>query len=116
MRTMNQPLSGPAIARHPLPPKGGEGKGEGAVSIASGFTERLRGISPRIEPMNLGWRASVLECGSPLPLLELTDIRKRQGTAALQNLAEFGRFMGRGLFLCWVHGSNALQQDRGGSS
>jgi hypothetical protein len=27
----------------------------------------------------------VLECGSPLPLLETTGVRKRQGTAALQD-------------------------------
>ena len=35
--TMNQPLS---CLRHPLPPWGGEGKGEGAVWIASGFMGR----------------------------------------------------------------------------
>jgi hypothetical protein len=28
--------------------------------------------------MNLRWRASVLECGSPLPLLEASEARKRQ--------------------------------------
>ena len=40
-------------------------------------------------------RASVLECGNPLPLLESNDVRKRQRTAALQDLAEFVRFVGK---------------------
>ena len=34
---LNRPLSG---LRHPLPLRGGEGKGEGAVSIASRFMGR----------------------------------------------------------------------------
>ena len=45
--------------------------------------------------MTLPWRGSVLECGSPLPLWEAASARKRQGTAALQDLAEFVRFMER---------------------
>jgi hypothetical protein len=36
---LNRPLSG---LRHPLPLRGGEGKGEGAVSIASRFRGRAR--------------------------------------------------------------------------
>jgi len=43
--TMNRPLSG---LRHPLPLRGGEGMGEGAVSIASRFMERpfIRNYDP----------------------------------------------------------------------
>jgi hypothetical protein len=36
--SLNRPLSG---LRHPLPLRGGEGKGEGAVSIASRFRGRV---------------------------------------------------------------------------
>ena len=36
-----------------------------------------------------------MECGSPLPLFPPRTIRKRQRTAALQNLAEFEAFQGK---------------------
>jgi hypothetical protein len=56
---------------------------------------RLPRMFARIAPMNIRWRVSVSECGSPLPLSRVVDFPKRQGAAALQDLAEFGRFMGR---------------------
>jgi len=38
-----------------------------------------------------------LECGSPLPLSGAAGLRKRQGTAALQDLAEFVCYKEKGL-------------------
>jgi hypothetical protein len=56
--------------------------------------DSLHVLLPRIGTMNLRWCACVLECGCPLPLWKTSSLRKRQRTAALQDLAEFGRFMG----------------------
>jgi len=70
-----------------LSPSGGEGRGEGVRwSMESPFR-----FSACIGILNRGGRCvgcdSVLDCGSPLPLLRPYPIEKRQGTGAVQNLA-----------------------------
>src|SRR6266511_2332032 len=64
---------------------GGGGRGRNDSSWRAPF------VFPKaLGPEPLTWvrcRESVLDCGSPLPLLRPHQIEKRQGTGAVQNLA-----------------------------
>ncbi len=92
---LNRPLSG---LRHPLPLRGGEGKGEGAVSIASRFRGReQRGQPPDASPPAslASALATVLPAPEPplardLPMIPPLPFRRGEGRGEGSGL----RFMG----------------------
>ncbi len=90
---MEIPLTRPSDT---LSPSGGEGRGEGARWSMNSLLSFFR---TRWDPEPRSWvrrRDSVLDCGSPLPLLRFqTGSKSARGLAQSKTWRPFGRFMGK---------------------
>ena len=90
---MEIPLTRPSDT---LSPSGGEGRGEGARWSMNSLLSFFR---TRWDPEPRSWvrrRDSVLDCGSPLPLLRFqTESKSARGLAQSKTWRPFGRFMGK---------------------